>query len=176
MKTSGAIGKFSLACLSLAASLAAVDQACKFVAREVLGPGPITLLPRVLELRLKFNSQGAFGLFAQIPEAGRTVTLIVLGVLATATVLALSIHRLGLSQKLAVALGLLLGGACSNLTDRIASGRVVDFVDLRLGDLSWPTFNVADMGITAGCLWLLAMLLKNGWKKRFCGAPGESGD
>ncbi len=172
----GNTGKFSVACLSLAASLALIDQAGKFAAREVLAAGPIQLLPGVLELRLKFNSQGAFGLFAQLPQAGRAVILIVLGVLATATLLALSIRWLGLSQRLAVALGLLLGGAISNLADRIASGRVVDFIDLSLGRIDWPTFNVADVGITVGCFWLLAMLLKNGWRKRFSGAPDESGD
>lgn len=168
-------GRFAVACLSVAASLALVDQASKFAARRLLEPGPLAVLPGWLELRLQSNDQGAFGLFADLPPEARGPVLVLLGALATVTVLALSIRRLGPSAKLAVALGLLLGGACSNLADRVCGGRVVDFIDLRLGGLNWPAFNAADVGITAGCFWLLAMLLKNGSKKRFDGAPDGSG-
>jgi len=54
-------------------------------------------------------------------------------------------------------MGLLLGGAVGNLADRIfrapglLRGAVIDFVDLQW----WPVFNVADMGITCGCVMLL---------------------
>jgi signal peptidase II len=56
-----------------------------------------------------------------------------------------------------VALGLVLGGALGNLTDRIVrgpgvSGRVVDFIDFHV----WPVFNVADSAIVIGAV-LLAM-------------------
>ena len=51
----------------------------------------------------------------------------------------------------AVALGLILGGALGNLTDRALrgpglSGRVIDFIDLHI----WPVFNVADAAIVIG--------------------------
>ena len=51
---------------------------------------------------------------------------------------------------------LILGGAVSNLFDRIRFGCVVDFIDFRI----WPVFNVADIGITLGTLMLLVR-----WKK-----------
>ena len=57
----------------------------------------------------------------------------------------------------AVALGLVLGGAFGNVIDRVfrspgfLRGAVVDFVDLRF----WPVFNLADSAITCGCLLLL---------------------
>jgi len=59
----------------------------------------------------------------------------------------------------AVALGLVTGGAVGNLADRIfrapglLRGAVVDFVDLRW----WPVFNVGDMAITAGCILLVLL-------------------
>jgi lipoprotein signal peptidase len=73
--------------------------------------------------------------------------------------------RLG-RRSLAVALGLVLGGALGNLTDRAVngaglSGRVTDFIDLRV----WPVFNVADMAVVAGAL-LLALSTFRGSEAR----------
>jgi signal peptidase II len=55
-----------------------------------------------------------------------------------------------------VGLGLVLGGAVGNLTDRVIrgpgfSGEVVDFLDLQV----WPVFNVADSAIVVGAALLL---------------------
>lgn len=49
--------------------------------------------------------------------------------------------------------GLLIGGAIGNLADRVRQGSVTDFIDLPL----WPTFNLADVAITAGVLALLLL-------------------
>lgn len=58
-----------------------------------------------------------------------------------------------------VALGMILGGAIGNLIDRLRSGQgVVDFIDVGFGDMRWPTFNVADIGVSCGAL-LLAFVL-----------------
>lgn len=56
-------------------------------------------------------------------------------------------------------LGMILGGAIGNLIDRLRSGQgVVDFIDVGIGDHRWPTFNVADIGVSCGAL-LLAWVL-----------------
>ena len=61
----------------------------------------------------------------------------------------------------AVFLLLLLGGAAGNLTDRIVHGAVTDFLEVwvRFFPFSlfnpWPTFNLADAGVTIGALLLL---------------------
>ncbi len=58
-----------------------------------------------------------------------------------------------------IALGLVCGGAVGNLIDRVRSATgVVDFIDVGLGDLRWPTFNVADMAVSVGA-FLLAWVL-----------------
>ena len=64
--------------------------------------------------------------------------------------------RSGRSLYLSIALGLLLGGALGNLTDRLRLGYVVDFVDLGLGDFRWYTFNVADAAISTAIVMLFA--------------------
>ncbi len=56
-------------------------------------------------------------------------------------------------------LGMILGGACGNLIDRLRSSQgVVDFIDVGIGNMRWPTFNVADIGVSCGAL-LLAYVL-----------------
>lgn len=52
-------------------------------------------------------------------------------------------------------LSLILGGALGNLWDRVARGHVTDFVDLHIGDLHWPAFNVADAALSLSMLLLL---------------------
>jgi lipoprotein signal peptidase len=46
----------------------------------------------------------------------------------------------------AIALGAALGGAASNLIDRLRRGGIVDFIDLGV----WPVFNIADAAIVIG--------------------------
>jgi signal peptidase II len=58
-----------------------------------------------------------------------------------------------------LSLALVCGGAVGNLIDRISPrGSVVDFIDLGFGDSRWPTFNIADMAVSAGA-FLLAWVL-----------------
>ena len=49
----------------------------------------------------------------------------------------------------------IVGGAAGNLVDRIrhASG-VVDFIDIGVGATRWPTFNIADIGVSCGAVAL----------------------
>ena len=57
-----------------------------------------------------------------------------------------------------VALCLIAGGATGNLFDRIVYGKVVDFIEIGINDLTWPVFNVADISVTCGAV-LLALRL-----------------
>jgi signal peptidase II len=60
------------------------------------------------------------------------------------------------SALLAVAIGLIIGGAVGNVVDRIRLGAVVDFLDFHIGSWHWPAFNLADSAI---CVGVAAMLL-----------------
>src|SRR5205814_7583518 len=107
---------------------------------------------RSIRLALTHNSAGAFGLGSGV------VPVVVLAVVALVVVLFVvgrSVDR----RSVAVALGLVLGGALGNLADRVfrapgfGRGSVIDFVDLRW----WPVFNVADAAITCGCVVLVLL-------------------
>jgi signal peptidase II len=50
---------------------------------------------------------------------------------------------------------MVLAGAISNVIDRAFYQGVIDFVHLHIGDWSWPIFNVADVAIVCGILWMI---------------------
>ncbi len=135
--------------LGLAAGVVVVDQLTKTWALSALADGPVHLVG-TLRLALTHNTAGAFGL------GGGLVPLLALGALAVVVYLVIS-GAAASRLPVAIAMGLLLGGAVGNLADRVfrdpgfLRGAVVDFVDLQF----WPVFNVADMGITVGCVMLL---------------------
>ena len=56
-------------------------------------------------------------------------------------------------------IALICAGAIGNLIDRIRSeAGVVDFLDVGYGDLRWPVFNVADIAVTTGAIFLALSL------------------
>jgi len=59
------------------------------------------------------------------------------------------------SKNYLVPLTLIIGGSLGNLFDRIYYYAVPDFMDLHLGDFHWFVFNVADISITLGIIYLM---------------------
>lgn len=56
-------------------------------------------------------------------------------------------------------IALICGGAVGNLLDRIRlSQGVVDFLDVGVGQLRWPVFNIADVAVTCGAIFLALSL------------------
>jgi signal peptidase II len=58
-----------------------------------------------------------------------------------------------------VGLSLVLGGASSNLVDRIRAGQVVDFLDFYWRNYHWPAFNLADSAIVVGAAFLVIQVV-----------------
>lgn len=76
--------------------------------------------------------------------------------LAVAIVVALIVWlRRVEERRLAVAIGLIVGGAVSNVIDRLVYGAVADFLDFHVAGYHWPAFNLADSCIVAGVALLL---------------------
>ncbi|MCL4459647.1 MAG: signal peptidase II [Chloroflexi bacterium] len=70
-----------------------------------------------------------------------------------------------------VCLGLLLGGTLGNLLDRLRYGYVIDFIDIGIGNLRWPTFNLADSAFVIGSIILAWCLLTTPSKRDSRGHP-----
>ena len=65
------------------------------------------------------------------------------------------------AEKLApAAAALVLGGAIGNLIDRLMLGSVTDFIDLHIGDIHWPAFNIADSAIVLGVIFFILIELR----------------
>jgi signal peptidase II len=137
-----------------------LDRVSKLWAEQTLPGHPIDVIPGVLRLTYATNSGGAFSFGERAPWLFVAASAsVVVAIVATA-----SRHRTRLH---AVALGLVLGGALGNLTDRLVRGpglrgRVVDFVDVHV----WPVFNVADSAIVAGAVLIVWATLRSGPQMR----------
>jgi signal peptidase II len=147
-----------------------LDRSSKAWVEHTLPGAPIEVIPGVLTLRFTTNSGGAFSIGGSAPWIFATATIVV-SIVIVATAFR---HR---SPLTAVALGLILGGALGNLTDRIVrgpglSGRVVDFVDLHV----WPIFNIADSAIVVGAVLLAIASVRSDRQTRVdAGSPDPTG-
>jgi signal peptidase II len=141
---------------AVAAGVLILDRLSKaWVEHSLAGRPPIRLIPGVLSLTYTTNSGGAFGLGRSAPWLFAGATIIV-----TAVIVVFSFRPI--RPTVAVALGLILGGALGNLADRALNGPgfggpVTDFIDFQV----WPIFNLADSAIVIGAL-LLAFASVNG--------------
>ncbi len=63
-------------------------------------------------------------------------------------------------------LALVLGGAIGNLIDRVLLGHVTDFIQVWFGSWPFPSFNVADAGISVGAALLIIDALFFSGKKK----------
>jgi signal peptidase II len=93
-----------------------------------------------------FNADAAFSL--ALPEWA--IGLIFLG-LVLVTLLFWKSWTVVERFRLALPLGLIAGGALSNIIDRLVRGAVVDFINLRV----WPVFNLADTALVVGTILFL---------------------
>jgi signal peptidase II len=142
------------------------DQASKlylFFVADIARNQPIAVTP-FFELILVWNRGISYGLFQQSTEAGRWF-LIVFS-LAAAVFLSVWAWRSG-ERLLALALGLIAGGALGNVVDRVLYGAVLDFAHFFWGGFSWYVFNIADAAIVAG----VGLLLYDSVRSRGGNAP-----
>ena len=143
-----------------AAVVFVADQVTKAVVEDSIPEHTtVPVLPHFLNLIHTRNAGAAFGLFSDSPAPWKTVLLIVVSSLLLAMVIALMWRNQQLRWETGVGFALILGGALSNLFDRIRFGRVVDFLDVYCRSYHWPTFNLADSAIVVGAGFLVFQLL-----------------
>jgi len=156
--TAAAVATAGPARRSLFARVAAVaggvvlaDQVAKSIAVSQLADGPVHLI-WTLKLNLALNSGLAF-------SQGRGLTPLIT-LVASVLVVALVVFSRRVTQPaLAIAVGLVLGGAAGNLADRLLRGNggaVIDFIDFGW----WPVFNVADMALSCGAVLIAVLSLR----------------
>jgi signal peptidase II len=143
-----------LAVYGTAAGVLALDQLIKhLVVSNLAGRPPVDVIGGFVQLRYTTNSGGAFSLLTGAPLFFGVMAIVIIGGIVYAS-------RRTQPLSMLVVLGLILGGALGNLSDRLfrgdgmLRGEVVDFVKVGI----WPVFNLADSCIVVGGL-LLAVFL-----------------
>ena len=136
------------------------DQATKSIVESSIPEREVVpVIPGLFNITHVKNEGAAFGLFADSPAPWKTALLIVVSAALLATVVSVVWRTRRLHWEAGVGLSLVLGGALSNLVDRIRMGRVVDFLDFYFKNYHWYTFNLADAAIVAGAGFLILHVL-----------------
>ena len=142
--------------LLIALAVLLLDRITKWaIARTIPLEDAVNIIPGFFRLTHLENTGAAFSLFADSPSHWKTALLITFSVIAMIVVLILLWRHKQPPNLTGVALSLILGGAVGNLWDRVASGRVVDFMLLYVKQYQWPVFNLADSAIVVGASLLV---------------------
>ena len=134
---------------AVALVVVAADQVTKSLAVSRLSSHSVHLIGP-FAFALAYNTGVAFSI-------GTGLTLPIVLIVAVVVALVAWFGRTVPNTTAAVSVGMILGGACGNLADRVLrghNGAVVDFIYSGF----WPTFNLADASIVCGCA-LLAIIL-----------------
>lgn len=135
-----------VAALFIAAVIFVADQFLKLLVESSMYlQESIPVIEGALHLTYIENSGGAFGLLA-----GSQIILMLGSAVALAVVTWMLLSQPP-TRTMVLGGGLVLGGAAGNLLDRVASGGVTDYLDLRV----WPIFNLADVAIVCGVALLV---------------------
>ena len=125
------------------------------VATRIILYRQIQIIPGFFRLTHTENTGAAFSLFADSPSHWKTVMLIAFSIAAMVVVSILLWKQTRALTITGIALSLILGGAVGNLWDRLARGRVIDFLLFYIKRYQWPVFNLADSAIVVGASLLV---------------------
>lgn len=134
------------------------DHAAKHAAEQWLAGSPgVEWLGGIVRFELVANPGAFLSLGDRLPEVVRDVLLIGLVPVLLAAVGWAALRGPGATRAQVGAFALIAGGGLANWLDRVVNdGAVTDFVSLGYGPLRTGIFNVADLAIVAGLLWMLA--------------------
>ena len=129
------------------------DQVTKWwILASVMDPPRIINVTPFFNVVLVWNRGISFCMFSNESMAGVWIlsflALIIVGFL-------FNWLRKAESKRVAISLGLIIGGALGNVIDRAVHSAVLDFLDFYIGSVRWPAFNAADSFITVGAILLI---------------------
>jgi signal peptidase II len=107
------------------------------------------------------NPGAAFGFLADASPMFRYIFFTGITVAAVLLILYYLVKSNPRNLMLVSSLTLIFGGAVGNLIDRLRFGAVVDFLDVYIGSVHWPAFNVADSAITIGAMLMIWEMILN---------------
>ena len=128
-----------------------IDQLAKLAIRQSLALNESeVLIPEFLSLTYSTNTGAIFGMLR-----GMNTLLILVGLFIVIWLI-YYVYAETKSENTSYFFALIIGGAISNLIDRIVYGSVIDFINFYF----WPTFNIADSAITVGVIAIVIYYMK----------------
>ena len=144
----------------IAAAVFVADRVTKvLVESRIPERAVVTVIPGFFNLTNSKNSGAVFGIFADSSVWWKTPLLIVVSIALLIGVVTLVGKIQDLKWGTRIGLSLVLGGALSNLFDRMRSGLVEDFLDFYFRSYHWFTFNLADSAIVVGTGFIVLQML-----------------
>jgi len=152
------IGKHHLpySLLFISSLLAAADQVIKWQVQQSLAYGESISITSFFNWVHVWNTGAAFSLFA---NGGGWQRYFLIGTAVLISIVLVKLICQNRHKGEAIAYCLVLGGAAGNLIDRIFRGYVVDSFDFYWRSWHWPAFNLADIAIVFGALYLVSASL-----------------
>ena len=154
MKMSVRILGFLIVGIVLATDLA--SKAAMYSA--LIKAGGVIEVLSFFDLRLGYNRGVSFGLLSS--QSDWMPWALAVFAFAVSTYLSVRLWRARTKTE-AIWIGLIIGGALANATDRLVDGAVTDFLDVHINGYHWPTFNLADVAIVIG----VAIVIFDGFRK-----------
>jgi len=146
--------------LTIALIVVLLDRWTKhLVAEHIRLYAHIQIVPGFFRLTHTENTGAAFSLFADSSLPWKTGLLIAFSVIALIVVVVLLWRNHHAHVTTGIGLSLIMGGALGNLWDRLARGRVIDFLLVYIKQYQWPVFNLADSAIVVGAGLLVLEIL-----------------
>jgi signal peptidase II len=138
--------------LAVSAAVLVADQLSKAAIVATIREGDGWAITGFMSLVLTYNTGAAFSFLAGASGWQRWLFALIAVV---AAIVVVTLLRRGGSALYCAGLALILGGAMGNLYDRLALGKVVDFLLFHYAGWAYPAFNVADSAITVGAALLI---------------------
>ncbi len=139
----------------VALAIVIADQVTKWAIIQWIPLYDKVPLNSFINLTHQHNSGAAFSLLADAGGWQRWFFIVLTTVVSVVITVWLWRIRNAGQMVLSAGLALVLGGAIGNLIDRIMLGYVTDFFQVWFGSWAFPSFNVADAGISVGAAFLI---------------------
>ena len=146
---------------AIAVAIFVADQVSKtLVERRIPSGAVVPVVKGFFNLTNSKNSGAVFGFFSEVAVWWKTPLLIGISAALLIAVVTLVVRTQNPRWELSIGMAVILGGALSNLFDRMRAGEVEDFLDFYFRNYHWYTFNLADSAIVVGTgLVILQVLL-----------------
>jgi signal peptidase II len=133
----------------------ACDRVTKQIAADTLASAPTrSYVADTFRLDYAENTGAFLGIGSNWPPVVRTA-LFSIGNGVLLLVLTVLTMRLHWQRAASLGLAFFVAGGLSNLIDRLAYGKVIDFMNVGIGPVRTGIFNVADVAITIGALLVI---------------------